>query len=266
MAPRAGTARGTCGWRELSSVVGAGPKTGKFLDVEKAVLKYVMDMRKDCCTVSLYMIRTQAPTVFWRLRIATKDFHASSGWTTRFMPQTSCQRLSSAYEDKLLVFCGGVRSRWQTVARSKKRWTLLPREPSQGVKNSKLVKKHGVSKSTRSTFLNNKKKITSTDNMTERKRLRRATNADMEDALLKWFVDVQARNIPISGPKMLAKAKDFAFLLDFPDFCPGNDWLHHFKVRHGIVFKSIVGEAASASDQEVLRLEANLDTISSYAE
>ncbi|KAH9378636.1 hypothetical protein HPB48_014044 [Haemaphysalis longicornis] len=34
---------------------------------------------------------------------------------------------------------------------------------------------------------------------------------------------------------------------DFTDFCPGNGWLHRFNVRHGIVLKSIVGEAASAT-------------------
>lgn len=145
---------------------------------------------------------------------------------------------------------------------------VILNELAQGAKNCELVKKYGVSKSTISTILKNKDKIISADaNSTDRKRLRRATYADVEEALLKWFVDARARNIPISGPMMLAKAKDFAFLLDFPDFCPGNGWLHRFKVRHGIVFKSIVGEAASASDQDVASwLEANRDTILSYAE
>ncbi|XP_049275472.1 tigger transposable element-derived protein 4-like [Rhipicephalus sanguineus] len=141
-------------------------------------------------------------------------------------------------------------------------------ELAQGAKNCELVKKYGVSKSTISTILKNKDKIISADaNSTDRKCLRRAIYSDMEEALLKWFVDARAQNIPISGPMMLAKAKDFAFLLDFPDFCPGNGWLHRFKVHHGIVFKSIVGEAASASDQDVASwLEANRDTILSYAE
>ncbi|KAH6945079.1 hypothetical protein HPB50_007139 [Hyalomma asiaticum] len=129
---------------------------------------------------------------------------------------------------------------------------VILNELAQGAKNCELVKKHGVSKSTISTILKNEDKIISADaNSMDRKRPRRATYADVEEALLKWFVDAQARNIPISGPMMLAKAKDFAFLFDFPDFCPGNGWLHRFKVCHGTVFKSIVGEAASASDQDV---------------
>ncbi|KAH6945609.1 hypothetical protein HPB50_009293 [Hyalomma asiaticum] len=107
---------------------------------------------------------------------------------------------------------------------------VILNELAQGAKNCELVKKYGVSKSTISTILKNKDKIISADaNSTDRKRLRRATYADVEEALLKWFVDARARNIPISGPMMLAKAKDFAFLLDFPDFCPGNGWLHRFK-------------------------------------
>ncbi|KAH9360479.1 hypothetical protein HPB48_009658 [Haemaphysalis longicornis] len=39
---------------------------------------------------------------------------------------------------------------------------------------------------------------------------------------------------------MLRKARDFALMLDFHDFCQGSGWLHRFKVRYGIVFKSIV--------------------------
>ncbi|KAH8028817.1 hypothetical protein HPB51_019903 [Rhipicephalus microplus] len=37
-----------------------GPKSGKFPDIEKAVLEYVKDMRKGGCAVSLDMIRMQA--------------------------------------------------------------------------------------------------------------------------------------------------------------------------------------------------------------
>ncbi|KAH6936237.1 hypothetical protein HPB50_015029 [Hyalomma asiaticum] len=103
-----------------------------------------------------------------------------------------------------------------------------------------------------STILKNKDKIISADaNSTDRKRLRRTTYADVEEALLKWLVDARARNIPINGPMMLAKAKDFAFLLDFPDLCPGNGWLHWFEVRHGIVFKSTVADVGPDANPEV---------------
>ncbi|XP_065302631.1 uncharacterized protein [Dermacentor albipictus] len=65
---------------------------------------------------------------------------------------------------------------------------------------------------------------------------------------------------------MLSKAKDFAFLFDFPDFSPGNGWLHRFKARHGIVVKVVVGEAASVNNEDVdAWLSDNLPTITSYA-
>nr|XP_054921444.1 N-fatty-acyl-amino acid synthase/hydrolase PM20D1.2-like [Dermacentor andersoni] len=104
------------------------------------------------------------------------------------------------------------------------------KEVCQGAENCELVKKYNVSKSTISTILKNKEKITSSAaNSTNRKHLQKITYADVEDALPKWFTDARARNIPISWLMMLGKARNFAFLLDRPGFCPGNGWLHLFK-------------------------------------
>ncbi|XP_070392420.1 tigger transposable element-derived protein 6-like [Dermacentor albipictus] len=146
---------------------------------------------------------------------------------------------------------------------------LILKDLSQGAKNHELVKKYSLSKSTISTILKEKDKIyksAATDSAT-RKRLRKATYADVEDALLKWFLDTRARNVPISGPLMLSKAKDLAFLLDFPDFSPCNGWLHRFKLRHGIILKTINGESASVSDEDINTwMSKNLARVSSYAE
>ncbi|XP_064461997.1 tigger transposable element-derived protein 6-like [Ornithodoros turicata] len=140
---------------------------------------------------------------------------------------------------------------------------------ARGEKNSDLARKYGLSRSTISTIAKDKEKFlhaTINADPTTRKRIRKATYADVEDALLKWFVDARSRNIPISGPLMLSKAKDFAFLLDFPDFSPGNGWLHRFKVRHGIVFKGVAGEAASVNMEDVNTwLDENIATIVSYS-
>ncbi|KAL1426858.1 hypothetical protein MTO96_017935 [Rhipicephalus appendiculatus] len=70
-------------------------------------------MCKDGCAVSLDTIRTQAHTISQRLGIATKDFGASSGWTTHYMRRNGlslrrrmslCLRLPFAYEDKVIDF------------------------------------------------------------------------------------------------------------------------------------------------------------------
>ncbi|KAG0428291.1 hypothetical protein HPB47_024716 [Ixodes persulcatus] len=98
-----------------------------------------------------------------------------------------------------------------------------------------------------------------------RKRLRHAAYKDVEDALFKWFLDARTMNVPISGPLLLGKARDFAFLLNFTEFSPGNRWLHRFKERHGIVYKSIVGEAASVDIERAEQwLADNLDEVYSY--
>ncbi|KAH7978144.1 hypothetical protein HPB49_004610 [Dermacentor silvarum] len=112
----------------------------------------------------------------------------------------------------------------------RERFVVVAFESSSGWQGEPAVpaavtKRKVLDMATKRSILKNKEKIASFD-ADNRKRLRKATYADIEDALLKWFVDARACNIPISGPMMLGKAKNFAFLLDFSDFCPGNGWLH----------------------------------------
>ncbi|KAH8036568.1 hypothetical protein HPB51_001602 [Rhipicephalus microplus] len=88
-----------------------GPKFGKFPDIEKAVLEYVKDVRKDGYAVSLDMIRTSACTVSRRLGIATKDFHASSGWTTRFMRRNGLSlAFTTRSTERKMTLCGTVKT------------------------------------------------------------------------------------------------------------------------------------------------------------
>lgn len=43
---------------------------------------------------------------------------------------------------------------------------------------------------------------------------------------LREAVYKEAKDIPITAPMLLKRAKDFAFLLDYPDFRPGDGWLY----------------------------------------
>ncbi|XP_040073753.1 tigger transposable element-derived protein 6-like [Ixodes scapularis] len=149
--------------------------------------------------------------------------------------------------------------------------SAILQELSAGAKNGELCKKYGLSKSTISTIAKEKEKIMAAMSMngdcSARKRLRHAAYKDVEDALFKWFLDARTMNVPISGPLLLGKARDFAFLLNFTEFSPGNGWLHRFKERHGIVYKSIVGEGASVDIERAEQwLADNLDEIYSYSE
>ncbi|KAM7311571.1 tigger transposable element-derived protein 6-like [Ixodes scapularis] len=149
--------------------------------------------------------------------------------------------------------------------------SAILQELSAGVKNGDLCKKYGLSKSTISTIAKDKEKIMAAMSMngdrSARKRLRHAAYKGVEDSLFKWFLDARTKNVPISRPLLLGKARDFAFLLNFTEFSPGNGWLHRFKECHGIVYKSIVGEAASVDIERAEQwLVDNLDEIYSYSE
>lgn len=67
---------------------------------------------------------------------------------------------------------------------------------------------------------------------------------EVERAVYKWFL-VRSRNIPVSGPMIQQKARDFAFLLDKPDFNGGSGWLQGFKERYDIVGKTVTGESSA---------------------
>lgn len=100
-----------------------------------------------------------------------------------------------------------------------------------------------------------------------RKWLRQVTYKDVEQALFKWFVSARTMNVPISGPLMLATANVFVSLLGFLEFNPGNGWIHRFKERHGIVYKSVSGEGASVDAEKAEQwLEGKLEEVRRYEE
>ena len=67
----------------------------------------------------------------------------------------------------------------------------------------------------------------------------------MDEALLKWFRAARDQNIPVSGPLLIAKGKEFAEKLGNRDFQASAGWLAQFKKRHKITFKVMSGESAS---------------------
>nr|XP_050023826.1 tigger transposable element-derived protein 4-like [Dermacentor andersoni] len=124
----------------------------------------------------------------------------------------------------------------------------------RGFKVSALVKKYELAQSTISTILKTGstaivKAGAISSHADQRKRVRDSLYADVEEALYQWFITTRAHNVPISGPILATKAKNFAFLLGRPNFEPGGGWIQRFKERHGIVYKNVVGEAASLDTQ-----------------
>ncbi|KAH7932899.1 hypothetical protein HPB49_004671 [Dermacentor silvarum] len=115
-------------------------------------------------------------------------------------------------------------------------------------KKKDVAAKFGIPASSLSTILNAKDAIRSavargTDG---KKKLQSSTYADVDTAVFAWFMDMRARDVPISGAILQQKARDYACILGCDDLKGSNGWLEGFKRRYGIVGKVISGESSSA--------------------
>lgn len=72
----------------------------------------------------------------------------------------------------------------------------------------------------------------------------------VEKCLLEWIKQILDTKIPIDGPLLKEKARDFATKLGVQNFSASNGWLEGFKRRHDIAFKKAAGESNSV-DQGV---------------
>ncbi|KAG0423082.1 hypothetical protein HPB47_001135 [Ixodes persulcatus] len=143
------------------------------------------------------------------------------------------------------------------AASVKKRVTLtfatkleIIRLVEKGEKKSSVAETYKIPRSTLSTLLKNKADIKAKAGQSrhsDAQRVRNPAFEDVEKALHKWFMDVRARKIPVSGPMLQAKAKDFAFLLVVKNFTASGGWLQRYKGRYDIVGKAISGESEDAN-------------------
>lgn len=126
------------------------------------------------------------------------------------------------------------------------------RAVDSGQKKSNIAKDFGISASTLSTFLKDRDKIQreyneSNAGSASRKRIRTANFEDIDKSVYKWFLEVRSQDIPVSGPMLCAKARDFAVIYGVDEqFKATQGWLRAFRSRHDVVFKGVAGEENSA--------------------
>lgn len=124
------------------------------------------------------------------------------------------------------------------------------KEIEQGLKQVDAAKKYGLAQSTIATFMKKRKEIEDAVEGckidSRRKRFKTAVNDDVDKATLRWFHEMRQQNVPISGPMIAEKAREFAAKLGNKDFKASNGWIASFRERHGIAFKTISGEEKSA--------------------
>lgn len=120
----------------------------------------------------------------------------------------------------------------------------------KGGKKSDIALRLGIPPNTLSTWIKNRDKIFSTYDGTNptRKRQRLSAYADVEEALLRWFMQARSNSVAVSGPVLIAQARKFADALGHAEFQCSSGWLDRFKQRHGISGKCITGESAAVSN------------------
>ena len=124
-----------------------------------------------------------------------------------------------------------------------------------GEKQAKVCGDYELSKQTVSTIFSNKQKTKEAFEQNRlvdtRKKIRSATYSDIDEAMEKWYTQVRAKGLPVSGPLLIEKPKRFAELLKVDDFKASQGWIDKFKTRHGLKCKVLAGVAESVSDATV---------------
>ncbi|XP_050064482.1 tigger transposable element-derived protein 4-like [Aphis gossypii] len=128
------------------------------------------------------------------------------------------------------------------------------KEVEKGVKRKKdIAADFNIPANTLSSILKNKDKIVKniedSSCSPQRKKLKVSNFPQIEDAMLKWIHKARDHNLPVSGPLIQEKAKEFAQELGL-EFHGSSGWLHKFKMRNGIISKIISGESAAVSETD----------------
>lgn len=129
-------------------------------------------------------------------------------------------------------------------------------DKNNGLNRVQLAKQLNIPVSTLSTIVYNRKKIEENasacgSSVSKRLRVQAGKFSEVEDILLKFFIQCRAANIPVSGPMLIEKAKEIALKLDVKDAFFSTGWLHKFKARHGISCKMISGEGKDVPQESV---------------
>ncbi|RWS02640.1 major centromere autoantigen B-like protein, partial [Dinothrombium tinctorium] len=75
------------------------------------------------------------------------------------------------------------------------------------------------------------------------KRVKQLTiNNKINDAVFEFFIKARSKNIPISGPMLQSKAREYSEIIG-EDFKASNVWLEKFRKRNQIVFNTLSGES-----------------------
>lgn len=128
---------------------------------------------------------------------------------------------------------------------------LIIAEVTKGRKYKEIKKQFNVSKSTISEIYKDREKYEKSNAGSDVKRFRASNFPEVEMTCLEWLKLIRAKNLPVSGPVLMEKAKEFAEELGINEFAASDGWLSKFKSRHSLVFKAVVGESGSVTEEQI---------------
>ena len=119
-----------------------------------------------------------------------------------------------------------------------------------GKTKAEICRENGIAQSSLSTIMKDSEKIRSAVDQGTRQHKKQRTSLfpDVDKALLQWFKQARGNDVLVSGPILIEKGEQLAQKLGYTDCKLSGGWLDRFKQRHGIVFKTVSGEAASSKD------------------
>lgn len=147
--------------------------------------------------------------------------------------------------------------------RKRKRFSInekmcLLKEVDMNIGSQKsIAEKFGISTSTLSTILKNRKDIEECaascgeKAASKRKSVKTSSFSVVEEKLMSWFAEARGKNIAISGPLLQEKAQQIASELDVTNFKASRGWLDNLKKRNNIVHKIMSGEKKSVDPETV---------------
>jgi len=136
-----------------------------------------------------------------------------------------------------------------------------------GMPTRDLAIRYGISKSSVANIIRRKEEYLSNYVSNCNKGIKRKQKDDggqmIDELVFEWFTIQRSKNIPISGPILQEKARQFAEQLGYlpGEFKGSNGWLEKFRTRHAISFRVISGESTSVDNSTVEEWAKRLLTI-----
>ena len=128
------------------------------------------------------------------------------------------------------------------------------KEVEDGKTKSQVTAKYGIPKNTLSTWLKNEDKFfeaTNKESNSKLQQLRQSTFANLDQAMFKWLLVVQTRDVAVSALVFKTKAITFAEKMNAENFKALDGWLDRWKKRFNVSFKKVSGESNACADEMV---------------